>query len=216
MRMSARILMSGDDSPIPLRRMQSRKISNMKDTSYQGRNIVLIGFMGAGKTSLGKAVSKMLGVPFLDTDELIEQSEGMTISEIFEKKGEVCFRSLETETVRALADREGGFVLSVGGGLPLREENRPLLHKAGCVVYLQVSIDTLEKRLGDDTKRPLLHQGKGTLREKIARILAQREPLYLEAADVVVVNEHKTFREAAEEVAALAQALPKAGPPEGV
>ncbi len=167
-------------------------------------NIVLIGFMGAGKTSLGKAVSKSLGVSFLDTDDLIEQAEGKKISEIFAEKGEEHFRALETQTLRSLAERQGGFVLSVGGGLPLREENRPLLHEIGCVVYLKVGIDTLAQRLGDDTKRPLLHQGEGTLREKITRILAVREPLYLEAADVVVRNEHKTFRQAVDEITALA------------
>lgn len=108
---------------------------------YQGKSLVLIGFMGAGKTSLGKAVSKLLHVPFLDTDAMIEQSEAMTINEIFAVKGEEYFRSLETETVRALAEREDRFVLSVGGGLPLQRINQPLLRRAGCVVYLKVGID---------------------------------------------------------------------------
>ena len=167
------------------------------------KNIILIGFMGAGKTSLGKAVSKLLSVPFLDTDEMIVQSEGMSVNEIFATKGEEYFRSLETETIRGLAGREGGFVLSVGGGLPLRAENRPLLRSAGCVVYLKVSIETLEKRLANDTKRPLLQQGEGTLEEKIRRILTEREPLYLEAADVVIVNDNKSFSSTAHEIAAL-------------
>ena len=175
-------------------------------------SIVLIGFMGAGKTSLGKAVSKLLQVPFLDTDELIVRSEGMPVSDIFALKGEEYFRSLETETVRELGHKEDGFVLSVGGGLPLREENRPLLHRAGTVVYLKVSLDTLTRRLQNDTKRPLLHQGEGTLEENIARILAVREPLYLEAADIVYVNDHKPSRTAAEEIASLVKpdAMPSA------
>ncbi|MBP3873859.1 MAG: shikimate kinase [Lachnospiraceae bacterium] len=173
------------------------------ESEYQGRNIVLTGFMGAGKTSLGKAVSKLLQVPFLDTDDLIEKSEGMTISEIFAGKGEQYFRSLETETVRKLAGRGGRFVLSVGGGLPLREENRPLLREAGCVVYLKADIDTLSMRLSKDMKRPVLQQGGGTLEEKITRILAQREPLYLETADVVIENDHRPFREVAAEIAQL-------------
>lgn len=96
---------------------------------YKGKSVVLIGFMGAGKTSLGKAVAKLLQVPFLDTDCLIEQSEGLTINEIFAQKGEAYFRSLETQTVQKLGDRDGRFVLSVGGGLPLRKINQPLLHR---------------------------------------------------------------------------------------
>lgn len=166
-------------------------------------NIILTGFMGAGKTSLGKAVAKILKVPFLDTDDLIEQSEGMSINEIFRTKGEDSFRALETETIRRLRDRESRFVLSVGGGLPLREENRPLLRQAGLVVYLKVGVGTLTQRLYDDTQRPLLHQGEGTLEEKIIRILQAREPLYLEAADVVIENDRKPFRQTAMEIAAL-------------
>ena len=173
------------------------------NTEFQGKNIVLIGFMGAGKTSLGKTVSKMLGIPYLDTDHLIEDAEGMTVSEIFARKGEAYFRQKETALLGDLSKREGSYVLSVGGGLPLREENRPLLHEAGCVIYLKVGIDTLQRRLEKDTKRPLLHQGEGTLREKISRILKAREPLYMEAADVVIVNDHKPFRLAAQEIADL-------------
>ena len=168
---------------------------------YKGKSVVLIGFMGAGKTSLGKAVAKLLQVPFLDTDCLIEQSEGLTINEIFAQKGEAYFRSLETQTVQKLGDRDGRFVLSVGGGLPLRKINQPLLHRAGCVVYLKAGVLTLKERLAKDTTRPLLRQGEGTLEEKITRILAQREPVYLEAADVVVVNEGKRFQETVREIA---------------
>lgn len=167
-------------------------------------NIVLTGFMGAGKTSLGKAVSKILQVPFLDTDDLIVQSEGMPVSEIFRTKGEDYFRSLETETVRSLGVREDRYVLSVGGGLVMRPENRVLLHRCGLVVYLKAGIDTLAGRLAHDTKRPLLHQGEGTLEEKIARILALREPVYEEAADVVFLNDNKPFQQAAREIASLA------------
>ena len=171
----------------------------------QKNNIILIGFMGAGKSSLGRAVSKILHVPLLDTDDLIVHSEGMSINEIFAVKGEEYFRSLETQTIRSLAQREDRFVLSVGGGLPLRAENRPLLHQAGCVIYLKVGIETLKERLSRDTKRPILHQGEGTLEEKIRRILSEREPLYLEAADVVFVNDNKGFHQAAAELAAMGQ-----------
>lgn len=170
-------------------------------SEYHGKSVVLIGFMGAGKTSLGKAVSKILHVPFLDTDKMIVDEEGMSINEIFRLRGEEYFRSLESETLRKLGDRQEQFVLSVGGGTPLREENRPLLKKAGCVVYLKAGVDTLEMRLRDDTHRPLLHQGEGTLREKISRILEVRDPLYLEAADVVICNDDQPFFEKAHDIA---------------
>ena len=166
-------------------------------------NLILIGFMGAGKTSLGKAAAKALAVPFLDTDDLITEREQMPITEIFARKGEEWFRALETLTLRELMDREGGFVLSVGGGLPLREENRVLLRQLGTVVYLKCGVDTLEERLRGDTKRPLLQRGQGTLREKIAAILDSREPLYQEAAHVVMVNDGRTFREAVNEIAGI-------------
>ena len=176
------------------------------ENDNRGKSLVLIGFMGAGKTSLGKACAKLLQVPFLDTDQLIEKSEGMTVNEIFAQKGDAYFRSLETETVRSLGNTEGQFVLSVGGGLPLRSENRPLLREAGLVVYLKVGIRTLTYRLSGDTKRPLLRQGEGTLEEKIRRILSEREPKYLDAADVVFVNDGKGFHQNVRELAALVTA----------
>ena len=166
--------------------------------------LILVGFMGAGKTSLGKGCAKKLGIPLLDTDELIVRRECMPISRIFAEKGEPYFRRIETETVRELTERDDPFVLSVGGGLALREENRVLLRQLGTVVYLKTGVDTLEERLRGDTKRPLLRQGEGTLREKIERILSEREPKYLDAADVVVENEGKSFYAVVRELCALA------------
>ena len=97
----------------------------------KGNSIILTGFMGSGKTSLGKAVSKKLQLPFLDTDRLIVDREGISINEIVAEKGEAYFRELETRTIQELIDREGDYVLSVGGGLPMKAENRPILKQAG-------------------------------------------------------------------------------------
>ncbi len=170
---------------------------------FHGKSVVLIGFMGAGKTSLGKAAARTLHIPFLDTDDMIEQAEGMSINEIFAKKGEAYFREAETRTLQELADRPDRFVLSVGGGMPLREENRPLLRKAGCVIYLNPGIDALEERLRYDTQRPLLRQGEGTLYEKIERILQVRDPLYREAADVMIDNGKESFMETVNRIVSL-------------
>ncbi len=166
----------------------------------KGNSIILTGFMGSGKTSLGKAVSKKLQLPFLDTDRLIVDREGISINEIFAEKGEAYFRELETRTIQELIDREGDYVLSVGGGLPMKAENRPILKQLGCVIYLKSGTETLETRLGRDQSRPILRQGEGTLRERIERILKEREPLYMEAADRVIVNDGKSFYHVVKEI----------------
>ena len=89
-----------------------------------GNDIILIGFMGAGKTTVGKALAKKMGLELLDTDSLIEEQAGVTISEMFETQGEAAFRAAETKMLERLLDRQSRAVISVGGGLPLREENR--------------------------------------------------------------------------------------------
>lgn len=165
----------------------------MAGTTEKGKNIILIGFMGTGKTSLGKAAAGKLKIPFLDTDDLIVSREGMSINEIFATKGEAYFRSLETQIIRELQDLEGGHVIAVGGGLPLREENRPLLRKLGRVVYLRTSPPVLARRLEADTTRPILRQGEGSTLEKVERILKEREPKYLNAADIVLENDGSSF-----------------------
>ena len=163
-------------------------------------HLFLIGFMGAGKTSLGKTVSKMLGIPYLDTDNLIEDAEGMTVSEIFARKGEAYFRQKETALLGDLSKREGSYVLSVGGGLPLREENRPLLKKLGQVIYIRTSPKILAGRLESDTKRPVLKQGEGTILEKVERILGEREPKYVDAADIIIENDGRSFFNTAKKI----------------
>ena len=102
-------------------------------------NIVLIGFMGSGKTTFGKWIARKYGYEFCDTDEYIEKKEQTTINDIFATKGEQAFRDMETETVKELAQSLDKCVVSVGGGLPLREVNQKTLRKIGKVVYLKAS-----------------------------------------------------------------------------
>ena len=94
-----------------------------------GKHVIMTGFMGAGKTTVGKALAEKQKVPFLDTDQLIEEKAGMTISRIFETQGEEAFRKMETSVLEDLLKRNDQTVISVGGGLPLRDENRELLWK---------------------------------------------------------------------------------------
>ena len=156
-------------------------------------SIVLIGFMGSGKTTLGRWIAREHGYTFIDTDDMIELKQQRLINDIFASEGEEYFRDLETEMIKSLADRDDKVVISVGGGLPVREVNRKLMRRAGKVVYLRTSVDELEKRLKGDTKRPLL--AGGNVREKIIALMDKRGALYLDAADVVVDTTGRRFEQ---------------------
>lgn len=157
-------------------------------------NIILIGFMGCGKSSIGKYMSKRRRYKLIDTDSYIEEKEGRSINEIFASDGEAYFRQLETDCIRELIEMSGKkLVVAVGGGLPMRGLNRELLHELGTIVYLRTSIDTLEKRLQGDDKRPLLQGGE--LRTKIENLFAQRESTYEELADIIVDTDNRTYAE---------------------
>lgn len=158
------------------------------------KNIILIGFMGAGKTTLGRQLSRQLGVSFVDTDERIEQEQGRKISNIFEKEGEQFFRNLETKQLQKLLQEDKRRVISVGGGLPVQEQNHELLKQLGSTVYLKATKETLVQRLSGDTGRPLL-QG-GNLEDKIKQLMHAREHVYEQVADVTVQTDNMGLLEA--------------------
>lgn len=162
------------------------------------RRIVLMGFMGAGKTTVGKCLAKMLSCEFIDTDERIEKEQGRKISDIFVKDGEQAFRDMETELLKRMQDGNHDLVLSVGGGMPVREGNRALLQKIGTVVYLKTSKEEIIKRVSGDTNRPLL-QG-GTLEERVTSLMNAREKIYIETAHAEVVTDGKEPVIIAEEI----------------
>ncbi|MCD7945187.1 MAG: shikimate kinase [Clostridiales bacterium] len=138
----------------------------------QSKNLILIGMMGCGKTTSGRRLSRILGMPLVDTDQEIVCREGMSISDIFAQRGETYFRTLETETLRDLCAR-GGQIIATGGGLPLREENRTLLRESGLIFFLNRSPE--ETFDGTDlADRPLAQQG----REDFVRRYQQRLPVY--------------------------------------
>ena len=147
-------------------------------------NVVLIGYMGCGKSSVAAALSKKSGLPVLDTDEAIAAHMGMSITDIFAKYGEERFRSEETELLERLHRDAFLGILSLGGGTPLREENRRLMRRLGRVIWLTAEAGTIAERLKHDHSRPLL-AGAASREEKTARIramLEQRESAYAAAA----------------------------------
>ncbi len=160
-------------------------------------NIVLCGMMGVGKTTVGLALAKHTAREWLDTDTLIEERHGK-ISELFANYGEAYFRALETQTVSSLLGKDN-LVLSVGGGLVLREENVELLKKCGKIVYLRAQKQTLVHRLLLDTTRPLL-QGKDSLEERIETLLQARASTYERVADCTVDVDDKTPEQIAIEI----------------
>lgn len=160
-------------------------------------NVILCGMMGAGKTTVGIALATLLGWQWRDTDAVIEEKYGK-ISDIFATLGEPRFREMETEIVRELCPQED-MIISVGGGLVLKEENVALLKENGKIVYLRARKETLLSRLRSDTSRPLL-QGEESLEEKIERLLRTRASVYESVADLIVDVDKKTPQEIAAEI----------------
>lgn len=148
-------------------------------------NICLIGYMGSGKSSAGRLAAKLLEYDFDDTDDIIVRREGCSIPEIFKKNGEAYFRGLETGTLKELCESgDENVLLSTGGGLPVKAENRVLLKKFGTVIYLRARAETLYERVKDDTGRPLLETDDRL--KKIREMLDFRGPLYEETADCII------------------------------
>lgn len=147
-------------------------------------NLVLCGFMGCGKTSVGRRVAKLLGCKLCDLDRYIEEREGMAITEIFEKFGEAGFRQREAQAVEEVA-RQGGMVVASGGGTVLFPHNVELFHQNGStILFLDVPLAALQERLKNDKRRPLLQ--KPNRRQVIEELFNQRIPLYRAAADITV------------------------------
>ena len=119
-------------------------------------NIILIGFMGCGKSTVGFRLSYRLRRVLEDTDKLIERKEGRSISDIFALKGEDAFRRMETACLRELLLSQEEKIIATGGGLPMRQENHALLKQLGTVIYLRISAKNVWERLKGDTSRPLL------------------------------------------------------------
>jgi shikimate kinase len=160
------------------------------------KNIVLTGFMGTGKTAVGRELSNILGWKIIDVDQEIEKDREMSINEIFKKLGEPAFRDIESETVRKVAQNKS-VIISTGGGAVLRKENVDALRDNGVIVCLNALPETILKRTRGNDERPLLlvEDPLG----KIEELLERRRPFY-DNADMIIETEGKTPLHIAEEI----------------
>jgi shikimate kinase len=171
--------------------------------------IYLIGFMASGKSTVGKLLSTALGFLFIDIDSVIEQKEGMKISEIFHLKGEGYFREVETSQLERLTTQYSGqgVVLATGGGLPCNTKNLQFMQKHGILVYLKTSVDDIMRRIGEGSTRPVFKQ-LGKSKEEVETLLKERETYYNQA-DLIEINTNNTTpEEVAEKIKKNLETLP--------
>lgn len=161
------------------------------------QNIFLIGPMGAGKTSVGKALAKILHYEFLDSDQVIEAQTGADIPWIFDIEGEMGFRQREMKVIDQLTQMKG-VVLATGGGVVLKSENRLHLAARGHVFYLSVSVDEQVQRTYRSRTRPLIYNKNA--REIFERLKKERDSLYLEIADHVIDTDHGSIKTIVESI----------------
>lgn len=147
------------------------------------KNIVLIGFMGSGKTSVGKKLSKVLKREFIDMDDFIEKKEGISVNEIFKIKGEEYFRQLEKDLCIKFSEPKNK-IIATGGGVIKSSENVNNLKKGGVILYLKSTPKQIAFNLRYDNTRPLL--AGGGKERKIAALMEEREPLYNKCADIII------------------------------
>ena len=160
-------------------------------------NIFLIGFMGAGKSTIAAELKRQLDLELVEMDQKIEEEQGMAITEIFSRYGENHFRCLETEMLAGLQGK-ANTVISCGGGIVVRPENQELMKKSGKVVLLTASPATVYERVKDSSDRPVLNGHMNV--EYIASLQEKRRALYEAAADIVVATDHKTPEEICAEI----------------
>ncbi|MGB1799267.1 MAG: shikimate kinase AroK [Gammaproteobacteria bacterium] len=161
------------------------------------KNIILIGPMGAGKTTIGRQLAKRLSKGFYDSDYEIERHTGVDIPLIFEIEGEKGFRKRESQVLEELVSNKN-IVLSTGGGAVLDEGNRKLLSNNGIIIYLKSTAEKLYKRVANDKRRPLLQTDDRL--NKIKSILKEREPIYLSLANEVIETQEQSIKQITQKI----------------
>lgn len=155
--------------------------------------LFLTGFMGSGKTSVGKCLAQLTGLPFVDLDELIVRREGAAITDIFAQRGEKYFRDCESMVLQKLV--KSSAVYATGGGIVLRAENRRRMHAMGRIVFLRTDWSTLRRRLAASDARPLINQSRDW--EMVKELWIRRQPLYLDA-DMIIDTDNLNAMQVAE------------------
>ncbi len=175
------------------------------------RSVILIGPMGSGKTTVGRALARELGYTFIDADHELEARCGVDVPYIFEKEGEAGFRSRETELLRELVTMEDA-VIATGGGVVTEEENRKLLRQGPYVVYLLASVDQQFKRTRNSSHRPLLQTQNP--RGRLNELLSKRDPWYRACSDLIVASATRSTKELVHSLAGhLKRRLAESSPP---
>jgi shikimate kinase len=183
-------------SPGDTRDNENNPKSVTKNRTFIMKNIVLTGFMGTGKTEVGRELSRLLDMKLIDVDTEIEKSQKMAINEIFRQFGEPWFREIETEMIKKVSGNKN-IIISAGGGAVLKKENMDTLKENGVIVCLTATPETILKRTSNNRGRPLLLVENPL--ERIKELLNFRKPFY-EKADVMIDTEGKTPLQIAEEI----------------
>ena len=168
-------------------------------TKTTNPSLILVGPMGAGKSTLGRHLSQILDYPFFDSDRVIEEKTGADIPWIFDMEGEAGFRRREQEAIDELT-RQNGIVLATGGGVVVTPENRDMLHDRRCVVSLWTPVDVQLARTRNDKNRPLLQTADP--RAKLEALFAERDPLYRQVSHHVVSTASGNLKKVADDVLA--------------
>ncbi len=161
------------------------------------QNIILIGPMGSGKSTIGQLIAGRLNRDFYDSDYYIEEKTGVDIPRIFDIEGEDGFRTRETKALQELTSQKK-LVIATGGGSVMRKENQQLLKSTGFIIFLDTSVNQQMARLRYDKKRPLLQTSNP--REKLEKLFAERKPIYLNLADIRIRTDRKFARKVASEI----------------
>lgn len=169
----------------------------MNTENKNEKNIMLIGFMGAGKTTVSRELTRLTGKTEIDMDAYIVQREGCSINEIFEKYGEAYFRQLETKYLGEI-QKNSGAIVSCGGGSVLKDENVRLMKENGVIILLTATPETILLRVKNSKDRPILNGNMNI--EFITNLMNKRKDRYMSVADIIVETDHKSVRTVADEL----------------